>query len=465
MVESIASLVSRAEAQFSHLLNIDLSPGAGLLVFKFPKAKPTLADEQAILKVWAKIHEIHNTNSLSLECRLRNDSKLRDHVRQLLKSLLDILERIRKAFKDLRSAPVHLDSIVDDDPDISADIKVFVEQVPDIVDCLMRLNDTIKDPCQWDRYLSYHTDTSAFEALATQHVVTKFEGIQAYLAQRLGTAISRRRQHIEYRKAHQERLLHCVDGQMGHNMMEVPQDPAASLIPDHLNQVSQTNIYQDSSSEDAIGSVTFQNSTSAGAQRSSSILDMPKEARGGPFVCQLCYTLVDIRDDITWRQHVYEDLQPYNCLEEDCEAADRNLATSDEWMKHMRKHHFILFYCIFRCGCTFSSASECSTHLKTQHSDDLSYFPNGYTDSMIRSFPMDDEMELSCPFCFDNMPLMDYENHVGKHQQELALFAIPDTDDWTKDKVKLSWWSRLWTEDNLSWYKDHASIAITSLGL
>ncbi|KAI3553014.1 hypothetical protein CABS03_03151 [Colletotrichum abscissum] len=422
MVESIASLVSRAEAQFSHLLNIDLSPGAGLLVFKFPKAKPTLADEQAILKVWAKIHEIHNTNSLSLECRLRNDSKLRDHVRQLLKSLLDILERIRKAFKDLRSAP---DSIVDDDPDISADIKVFVEQVPDIVDCLMRLNDTIKDPCQWDRYLSYHTDTSAFEALATQHVVTKFEGIQAYLAQRLGTAISRRRQHIEYRKAHQERLLHCVDGQMGHNMMEVPQDPAASLIPDHLNQVSQTNIYQDSSSEDAIGSVTFQNSTSAGAQRSSSILDMPKEARGGPFVCQLCYTLVDIRDDITWR----------------------------------------LFYCIFRCGCTFSSASECSTHLKTQHSDDLSYFPNGYTDSMIRSFPMDDEMELSCPFCFDNMPLMDYENHVGKHQQELALFAIPDTDDWTKDKVKLSWWSRLWTEDNLSWYKDHASIAITSLGL
>ncbi|KAG7053846.1 Transcription factor RfeG [Colletotrichum scovillei] len=209
MVETIASLVSRAEAQFSYLLNNDLSPDTGLLVFKFPKARPTLEDEQANLKAWAKVHEIHDTNSLSLECQLRNNSKFRDFIRQLLKSLLDILERIRKAFKDLRSAS---DLMVDDDPDISADIEVFVERIPDIVNCLMRLNDTIKDPGEMDRYLSYHTDTSAFEALATQHVVDKFEGIQAYLARRLGKAISRRRQHIEYRKAHQERLLQCVDG-------------------------------------------------------------------------------------------------------------------------------------------------------------------------------------------------------------------------------------------------------------
>lgn len=78
---------------------------------------------------------------------------------------------------------------------------------------------------------------------------------------------------------------------------------------------------------------------------------------------------------------------------------------------------------------------------------------------------MDDEVELSCPFCFDKMPLMDYEYHVGKHQRELALFAIPNIDDWTEDKEKLKWWSTLWTEDSLSWYKDHARIAITSLGL
>lgn len=86
---------------------------------------------------------------------------------------------------------------------------------------------------------------------------------------------------------------------------------------------------------------------------------------------------------------------------------------------------------------------------------------------MVMSASVKDEVELSCPFCFDKIPLKNYEIHAGKHQQELALFALPNIDGytstWTEHKKKPDRWSRLW--NCLSWYMAHAKIAITSLGL
>lgn len=136
-------------------------------------------------------------------------------------------------------------------------------------------------------------------------------------------------------------------------------------------------------------------------------------------------------------------------------------------MKHMVDHHFSTFCCRCKCGRTFSSESECRTHLKTRHSDELSRMHKDHTNVMVYSAPVGDEVELSCPFCFEKTPLRNYEIHVGKHQQELALFALPNIDGytstWTKHKEKPDRWSRLW--NCLSWYMDHAKVAMTSLGL
>lgn len=176
-----------------------------------------------------------------------------------------------------------------------------MDDFPDIINCLMRLIITIQNPAPWDRFMgAKFTDTSAYEEYDTQHVSEKFEGIDSQLAQRLGKAISRRRQSFKYREARHEKLSHQVDGQADSDLTEVLSSTVAFSIYDS-KPLSQTNDYSDSSLRHEVASVTSYDASTLGDPQERSIPDLPKEAHDRPFECQFCFMLVDIRDTHAWR--------------------------------------------------------------------------------------------------------------------------------------------------------------------
>ncbi|KAK1534477.1 transcription factor RfeG [Colletotrichum costaricense] len=326
MVDSIANLVLKAKAQFSHLLQV----AQGSSSHPSPlKTLRKLEDEQVRFKIWAGNVGAHKTDRSSLEYRLRDASNLRLHVRKLLTELIENIDDAIKAFKDLESPPSTLDGSSQSHEDIVTELDAIMEDFPDIINCLMRLVIMIQNPVRSDRFSGAKlTDTTAYEYHDIQHVSAKFEGIDDQLAQLLGKAISSR---------------------------------LASSIPDYLKQLSQIN-----------------------------------------------------------QQHVYDDLRPYNCLAEDCITPGREFGKRHQWMEHMLQRHL-----------------RSAEHLETQH---RKMVRGDQIDNlvMLSSQPLDEGAKVPCPLCFETMPsLQNYQRHVGKHQRQLALFALPINNYADEDTSKI----------------------------
>ncbi|RFN43404.1 hypothetical protein FIE12Z_12356 [Fusarium flagelliforme] len=73
----------------------------------------------------------------------------------------------------------------------------------------------------------------------------------------------------------------------------------------------------------------------------------------------------------------------------------------------------------------FSTKSQCQEHVNKTHPGD---FPQDQVSSMIDlgSKRIDVDNEVLCPFCKEPLhSVKEYQLHVGRHQEQLALFALP----------------------------------------
>jgi hypothetical protein len=111
---------------------------------------------------------------------------------------------------------------------------------------------------------------------------------------------------------------------------------------------------------------------------------------GQQFLCPYCRYHITIGDHIMtekdWRNHVFNDLNPYLCTFEQCSRdADRVYGLKDDWSNHETAEH---------------------------ERDDRS----------------------TCPLCSSNLEAKDSNAHIADHLEQLALAALPDaslppTDD------------------------------------
>lgn len=134
-----------------------------------------------------------------------------------------------------------------------------------------------------------------------------------------------------------------------------------------------------------------------------------------------------------YRKHVFGDLRPYNCVAQDCTASDQEFSRRNEWMQHMLQNHLRIYRCSFGCPDCFSSAAESRSHLVKAHSGAI---PESKVDSIVKlsSQPLAQDSHTKCPFCPQELKsLKQYRRHVGNHQQDLALFVLPKTEDGNDD--------------------------------
>lgn len=273
---------------------------------------PNIKDEQSRFKVWSANIGAHRTGTSSLDFRLQDSSHITKQVIRLLADLSGLLE---DANAIISGDELPWDQVPDGQDlsggeyeageDANTELGQISGDVTDVVNCLLRLSITIRNPAPHDRFIeSATTDTSHFEPFDIEHVRSRFSSIDPDLAERLGKGISRRRQYFKYRKAHHAKLSYSLDE---HNL-EAKDDPPqtiASSLPEHLKDElglvysGQAGPFADDHSDTGVSLTSY--ATSVADSEQLRVPSFPEEASKGPFQCPFCYMIIDVKDRSAWK--------------------------------------------------------------------------------------------------------------------------------------------------------------------
>lgn len=275
-------------------------------------ALAAITEEETRFKVWSRNMSAHSSGTRSLQFRLRDASHLQKHVLALLADLSELLDDALAIIqgKKIPWDQIEDDKLSDEEPGSleedgddcelpTTELDQIASSVPDAVNCLLRLSVAIRNPAPHDRFAaSVPVDVSHYGSFDIQHVQAKFQNIDNFLAQRLGHAISRRRQYFKYRESHHLKLahgLHLKDQADGKSTI-------ASLIPgvksagfDHTLSV----IDEDAISEAGISQTSLASSLS-NAERLR-VPPLPKSAEDGPFECPFCFMIITATNRDSWK--------------------------------------------------------------------------------------------------------------------------------------------------------------------
>lgn len=162
----------------------------------------------------------------------------------------------------------------------------------------------IQKPAPHDRFInSGRFDQSFRQPWDEQHVRDKYPDAPEWLPERLGKAISRRRQFLEYRKTHHEQIASV-------ELSNVPEDTGTvvSSLPTAAKQDPGIHISQDpdipepdNQLEDAISETSY--AETIACENILPFPKMPDTAQGGSmFECPFCFMIIGgIRNRSQWK--------------------------------------------------------------------------------------------------------------------------------------------------------------------
>ncbi|GAW16547.1 hypothetical protein ANO14919_059770 [Xylariales sp. No.14919] len=426
----IATLVKK---DISLMKNLALSLAAD-------EARYSAATSQlARFKLWAGSLGAHRESGhRSLDYRLRDASSIRLHVTLLLRQLGNAIEDVASSSNN-HVTSVH-DShgsieaelakyLMDDDESNELDLDLALADVSHIVDCLLRLSVTIKNPAPHDQFMSkVELDImAAYEPYDIRHIMEKFPLIEGKLSERLGRAMAHRRHFFKYRKDHHARVAGGIDDDDSLRQ-DGDQTTVASPVPGHLKDDAEggSTIDLDDRSVHSMTSYAPSLNNSGELQ----VPPAPKEYLLGPFLCPFCYQMIEVDSRNEWKKHVFRDLQPYTCLAPFCLTQDHKFSRRSDWSRHMEQVHWRVWQCPFECQQAFHGADEFRCHLQEAHSNDLTPPQHGTFERTCGNL---DILKANgpCPICIEvNITTVtQYYKHVGHHLEQLSLFALPATAD------------------------------------
>ncbi|KAH7207182.1 hypothetical protein DER44DRAFT_840640 [Fusarium oxysporum] len=393
-----------------------------------------LQNELSRFKVWSGNIGAHKKGRSSLDHRLRDASNIQDQVVELLEDLRESLQDAEGILTgqttpwDQDQSPAEFS---DDDSDeesfqVGAAEKselsqIFAAIIEDI-NCLLRLSVSIHNPSPHDRLKkACLTDTSGYEPFDVQHVYNKLSKAPKPIAERLGKAISRRRQYFKYRELHHDKLASGLELDVKGQM----QSTVASSLPKKLNVSDPISLEEDVDDVSDTGRSQTSWATSTASSGRRKIPAFPAEAENGPFECPFCFMMISISSRNHWKKHVFSDLFPYICVELGCPAPDQDFQRRHHWAGHVKKHHWKTWACKLGCDKTFDSSQDMKRHLAQKHSEitELTHLDNLLA---MCERPKPESEPSDCPLCNERQSsFKQYQRHVGHHQEDLALFALP----------------------------------------
>jgi hypothetical protein len=295
----------------------------------------TIHDCLGRYRLWVGNIGAHRRGRGSLDYKLREASHIRDRVIELLQNLktvlkeaLEIITGERVPWEDLSDSDSEgsEDELQPSDEEPTTELAQLASNMAEINSCLMRLSLAIRNPAPHDQFKeSSQIDVTHYETFDIDHVRGKFPRASEYLVQRLGKAISRRRQYLRYREEHRKKLeqglkpqpimSEVLNMQQTTTTVTAPsekiQSTVASSIPLAIKASASTvNLDEEDLYEDTLSQTSYASSNNESSRLRPPPL--PEEGQDGdPFECPLCFRFTSVRQATAWHKHVYRDLQPY----------------------------------------------------------------------------------------------------------------------------------------------------------
>lgn len=346
-------------------------------------------DELGRLRVWAANIGAHQTGRSSLDYRLRDASNIRDQIIRLLKGIQRVFDDLEDAFQESEGDHVHVEDDSESEDNDGSEVQQIFKGLVNIIDCLFQMSMVIRRPVNHDQFTGIKkADSAPFEPYDQQHVENKFPQAKQDIRDRLGTAISRRRAGLKYRERHRAKLSKGLNKALG-NQSETGSTVLSETVATEFER-SQLIQFDETASNSGVSETSYAQTLLESNARIS-IPPSPKEsADGKPFECPYCFFVITVRDRRSWIRHVFTDLMPYVCVFPDCSTPTMLYAIRREWYHHLQTCHSV------------------------QAKQDAGF---------------------QCPLCQEEVTGgVRLDRHVGRHLEDLALFALPRTES-EEDRV------------------------------
>ncbi|KAF5596962.1 hypothetical protein FPANT_4195 [Fusarium pseudoanthophilum] len=365
-----------------------------------------------------------NAGADSLEQQLNKNTRVKLQVIRLLSHIQRLLDDAHAVTVGDR---VPWDQVADDEDSQSDDetaslgespkteMEQIMAHVADAIDNLSYLGTALREPLADSRTLD---ETPPSEPFDVQHILSKYPGVDKAIAERLGKAISARRQLFQDQES-TEQSTHHSKGLLA-------DEPTLEDLTSQLDLEDLT--YQGSEQKGILDEDSSETSSIASEDLGAhQIPPLPQRAPDGrPFRCPLCRQMVRASSTKDWKTHVYSDLRPYICLETNCSKPQHQYARQKDWIFHVLGEHWRIYACPFGCNLRFTSRNGCREHLCRKHIDQKHL---SEIEDLVQLSTVDKTevpVKTTCPLC--KKPLQDierYQSHVGRHQRALTVFAIP----------------------------------------
>lgn len=440
LTDVIPASVKLCMAEFEHIQD-------QLLDSEWNTVHAGLVDESGRFRTWVANVSAHRTGRRSLQYRLRDASGLQETVMSLLKDLQQALSAVAHRLTSLTKDPAtanHLLNAATPPQSISGELDgeqmIFIvedtddadegpftqimEELHEVVTCLLRFAMTLRNPARHDQMKRGATSIAKFfMANDIEHVRHKYPSAPEFFTRRLGRVISTHRQYFKYRLEHHEKLAEGIDD-------DDEEAERQSTVATSLFQDSQTADPGAVSDDIDTDTDTLYTATSyAQSLTGESTLAPPPWPEAGqsgePFECPICYGVITADSERSWKQHVFEDLPPYVCTYEACLRGERPFHRRHEWEQHLAKAHERVFICPFGCAPTLTSAVAFEKHIGDNHAQSFEKQKLQWiTETCAR--PRERVDTLACALCHrEHSSERAMRKHVGHHMEQLALFALP----------------------------------------
>lgn len=310
-----------------------------------------------------------------------------------------------------------------------------------------------------------------------------------WLRERLGRAITKRRQFLRYTREHGTRIAGGSKGREPNNVpssaaLEEDDDidlspNAPSAIGTELATVSMAttrpstkastldiarldSLRDDETADDDARSFVSAGSSFQEGTDGDTRLRLPSLANLRPnssaeFECRFCLGIQTFKHEWSWRRHAYADLRAYTCTLGKGECDRIFFTDSHSWFEHETTAHRRQWMCILCQKGPFREKDRLEAHARTTHGDVL--LDAAQMDMLVRAgqSAVDAIPAGDCPFCDEwaaslkaqapapsgvavedvvvTVEPRQFRRHVALHMEQLALFAIPRTagDDGDSD--------------------------------
>ena len=290
------------------------------------------------LQGWASNIGAYAQDTSSVEFRLREASRILQHVDSLIRSVQADIADVKSYVQHVGDARQTEDAQSNSDSDSTTMLQELYTSIDSYVTDLLKVSIIIHNSTNHERILQLDSDAVAQTApWFVRHVREKFPNCDTSVCDRLGRAIARRRAEVEYRRKQSEKRKRGLARFLGEQdyAEEKSQTPTKFTNYAEFVQSIENDIRTETTSQTGYSDLDTTN-----IDGGLSIPPPPREsADGKPFDCPYCFNPTIIQRPKDWPCHVLHDALPYICVIAECSTGDNLYASRREYYKHLRRGH------------------------------------------------------------------------------------------------------------------------------